>query len=91
LAKDLINKVLGGTVTAADGNEAAELLVSAKAVGSALPSIGISSQEVSIAAADSKDSQAVTNEARTSLTTAIAQQQTISVSKVGVGDTLSCL
>ena len=82
LAKDLINKVLGGAVTAADGNEATELLVSSDATGVALPTFSVSSQEVTLSTVDADDEQAVANVERTSLTTAIAQQQKISMSKV---------
>ena len=86
LAKALINKVLGGSVTATDGNEGTEMLISSKAVGVALPSISVTSQETTISVVDSTDSQAKANAERTSLTTPVAQQQKIKLDKVIDGD-----
>jgi len=89
LVKAKVNEVLGATVTASNGDEQGELIVTGTSLGQATPSINVfqTATKTSVSSIDADDTQAVAAVSKTLATGAVAMKQQIDFADSAAGDT----
>ena len=93
LVKAKVNEVLGATVTASNGDEQGELLVTGTSLGQSIPSINVfqTATKAAVSATDAEDTQAVKAVSKTLATGAVAMKQQIDFAGSAAGDTFQLM